>query len=613
MNTFTTVLLAFVLSLSANIADAAPKRGEQSSELAASIRATLTDALNGLAENGEYAAAEQSVTQAFDQVIAFAPAKDKALFRDATFAVRLVTMLKDADPSDRNALLPYLLENPSFARALVFLVNRDVEDVKPIFALANRLRAERGRYLDQYATLAAAICVVHETPFKRRINENSATAIDPLLIFDFYRANEQHMLFGIRSVPAELLVYVVDTTANIQEMQWALQRYAGDTNVGARFFDIEYDYDHFSKATPKKVTVAGWNLPNILQYGGVCADQAYFAMTMGKSIGVPTTYTVGKSSEVSHAWVGFLQAKGNRAWWNFNTGRYEAYRGVRGNVMDPQLRQRIPDSYISLLADFVSADELDRQFVAATNDAVLRMIRLEKDGVPFKPVPPTGDTDKMERTLAQDDQLELLEAGLRACPGYMHSWFTLRRMAEDGKLSLAQKKAWANVLHKLCGKWYPDFYLAIAEPMIRTVDDVREQNTLWNKAFNTFSHRKDLAASIRMAQAQMWLDAGNKTNAGKCYEDVILRYANDGPFVLDALVGAEKLLLSSNDPRRVLTMYDQAWASIDRPEDMAGVFATQSNWFLVGMLYADLLDRANMTQQAAQVRSQLGLTGSDRR
>ena len=62
----------------------------------------------------------------------------------------------------------------------------------------------------------------------------------------------------------------------------------------------------------KKVTAAGWSLPNILQHGGVCADQAYFAVTVGKSIGVPTAYTIGLGGEVGHAWVGFLQARGKR-------------------------------------------------------------------------------------------------------------------------------------------------------------------------------------------------------------------------------------------------------------------------------------------------------------
>lgn len=82
------------------------------------------------------------------------------------------------------------------------------------------------------------------------------------------------MFFGVRNVPAELLAWVVDTTAAIEEMQWALAKYRGDPAVGSRFFDIEYDYAAFKTGATKKVTEAGFNLPNILKHGGVCADQA---------------------------------------------------------------------------------------------------------------------------------------------------------------------------------------------------------------------------------------------------------------------------------------------------------------------------------------------------
>src|SRR5205807_3987797 len=122
--------------------------------------------------------------------------------------------------------------------------------------------------------------VVHhgDKPLERHINENTAKGADPIEIFDYYVKNESRMYFGIRNVPAELLAYVVDTTASVEEMGWALQKYAGDKEVGKRFFDVKYDYDNFRKGTPKKITTLGFTLPNILKYGGVCADQAYFAM-----------------------------------------------------------------------------------------------------------------------------------------------------------------------------------------------------------------------------------------------------------------------------------------------------------------------------------------------
>jgi hypothetical protein len=355
------------------------------------------------------------------------------------------------------------------------------------------------------------------------------------------------------------------------------------------------------------VTVEGWNLPNILRFGGVCADQAHFAATVGKAIGVPTAYTSGRSSRVSHAWVGFLQSDGRRGWWNFNSGRYRAYQGVRGVVFNPQIRRRIPDSYVSLLADVTHVRELDRQFVAAATDAARRLASLETSGDLFDPPMPqiaSGElTKRREATLA--DQLELIEAGLRACAGHVDAWFTVRQLAEHGRLSLKQKRRWAKVLDRLCGERYPDFLFDMLAPMIETVDEVDEQNRFWNRAFKRFGRRHDLAAAVRMRQGEMWLEAGDKNKAGHCYEYVIEHYANAGPFVIDALLKAEKLLRREGDGQRILRLYDKAWSLTEHPGEMAGVFAGQSNWFRVGTLYAMRLEEAGLQSQAANIRAAL--------
>ena len=63
----------------------------------------------------------------------------------------------------------------------------------------------------------------------------------------------------------------------------------------------------------------------------------------------------------------------------------------------------------------------------------------------------------------------------------------------------------------MCGSKYPDFAWAIIEPMILTVDEVKEQDRLWTAAFGIFQGRSDLAASVRMAQARMWEQKGEAT------------------------------------------------------------------------------------------------------
>ena len=571
------------------------------------VQSRIKTALDTLQSDSDWKAASKSLQEIFDETVLFCPEDRPDALREADFARRLVAQLQHAPDDRRMALLKILRGSPNLAGTLVFLI-RPGENPTGAYGMLDRLQQKRIEQMDKYATLAAAICVVHQKPFERHINENTPKSADPVDIFDYYMKNESRMFFGIRNAPAELLVYVVDTTGSIDEMNWALAKYGGDKEVGRRFFDIKYDYDNFRKGTPKKVTQMGFTLPNILQYGGVCADQAYFAMEVGKSIGVPTAYTVGASGEVGHAWVGFLQANGSRGWWNFNLGRYEAYQGVRGNVMEPQTRRDIPDSYVSLLAELIGTKAVDRQNAAALTDAAARLMAMEKNGQPTATAPQDLVPSSIRPTVRKVDvatDLALLEAALRQSAGYAPAWFEVRDLAVANKLTLADKRRWADVLMRLGARKYPDFTLAILSPMIATIPEPKDQDPLWNTLFTLFQSRFDLAAGIRMQQAAMWTAQNESDKAGLCYMDVVQRYANAGPFVIDALKGAEKMLANSKRQDKVVLLYEQTWGRTKAPQEMAGQFMTQSNWYRVGKMYADKLKESGDAAKAATVTAQL--------
>lgn len=560
-----------------------------------------------LAADADIVKARSAALTLFDQVMAHCAQRDIQSFVQAAFAVRLVRLLSGAEQSDRGPLLDCLRENPRLALTLLYLVQFGQENPADLCAALNHLRQQRASLLETYANLAAAVCVVHDRPLERRINENTVAAPDLVRIFDYYRIHERRMLFGIRRVPAAVLVYVVDSTASIPQMQWALDMYGGDTNVGSRFFDIKYDYEHFRTGAPKQVTQRGLTLPNIHRYGGVCADQAYFAMSVGKAIGVPTAFVVGYSAQMGHAWVGFLQAKSKKqAVWNFNTGRYDAYRAVRGVVVDPQTRKAVPDGYVSLMAELIGSRASDRHAAAAYTDAVQRLSQIAKSGDPFEPPQLIeGESSAPLRQVDTTAQLALLEHALRLFPGYARGWFTLRDLATTGQLSLDEKQRWASVLQKLCGQKYPDFAVAVLVPMITSIEDIQAQDALWTEAFKRFSRRPDLAAEVRMLQGQMWEQQGDQKRAGMCYEDVIERFANAGPFVIDALKKTEQMLRELGQDEKVLLLYQQAWQRIAKPRDANAEFRRQSTWYKVGVLFASKLKEAGRPQLAKRTLGEI--------
>jgi hypothetical protein len=250
----------------------------------------------------------------------------------------------------------------------------------------------------------------------------------------------------------------------------------------------------------------------------------------------------------------------------------------------------------------------DRHNTVALTDAAGRLMEIESKRGNFNPAPPAVSTGILLKPRKADlaAELELLELAVKTTPADRWSWLHIRQLAKNGRLTLDQKKKWAEALERLSGHKYPDFALAILSPMIQTVDDVNEQNKLWNSAFAMFQSRADLAAYIRMYQAAMWEKHDDVNNAGRCYEDVIQRYPNAGPFVLDALQKAERALRNSNRSNLVPVLYEQTWAKITRPKEFDSPFATQSNWFKVGAMLASKLEEAGDTRRADAVRNMLG-------
>lgn len=602
------VMLAGVLGAGPGGAGSQPATGPAVT-LEQAVHKRIGVVLDGLVADGDWDTAIGTLGETFEEVIKLGSEKQLDLFRDADFALRLAIQMKQVDQDERATVLKYLRANDTLAHTLVFLVHGS-DKPADVYKVLARLIAERGSganagQLEKYATLTAALCVVHQREVVRQINENATKSPEVVELFDYYSKNEAGMFFGIRGVPAELLTYVVDTTASVEDMKWAARKYGKDAAVGVHFFDVPYDYASFTKGTSKKINAVGYTLPNLLKYGGVCADQAYFACSVGKAIGVPTGYATGASATVGHAWVGFLQSdKGG--WWNFNMGRYPEYQGVRGNVTEPQSGKSVPDSYVSLSAELIGTKAQNRDNAVALADAARLLVELGKR----EQAELAGDehltgVGKIKRRADVGSALEMVRLALRENPALAQGWFVVRDLAREGKLTTGQKGEWSDLLLKMCGKKYPDFALAVLEPMIESVDDPKEQNRLWNLAFNMFQGRADLAASIRMGQAQMW-EAQNQTAlAGQCYQDVIERYCNSGPFVLGALAGAEKLLRDSNKADRVVALYEGAWSKLTAPGKMASPFAAQSNWVRVGAMYAEQLAAAGQKQKAASVQAQV--------
>ncbi len=540
-----------------------------------------------------------------DQVLFHAPDDaDDAVLSVAELARIAQWYESGLNDESHRSLRQLLQEHEVFRRTLLFFVDHDADDLPGAISLLSRLHRERGETIVKYPELIAALIAVHDRPLRRRFNENSASAPDAVMLFDYFVRRERQLSFGLR-IPPEWLVHVVDVTTSIDELEWAVGRYERDPLVGARFFDIEYDFDHLQKGSPKKSTVAGWNLPNILRFGGVCADQAYFAKSVGKAIGVPTAYCVGQA-DANHAWVGFVQQRGGVTAWNFTVGRYESYQRVRGVIQDPRTGARLSDAEIALRAEAIRTEPINRWRSVAYNDLAVRLWPLESDGVIRKPpeVDPSiaSATSVEPHERRESRQLWLIEQSLRRYPANEFTWESFRRVAQLGRMDLDAKKRWTEIVDALCGTAYPDFSFSILAALVSSVDDASEQHRIWNRLFRNFQQRADIAAEIRMRQGKLWEREGDLLKAGQCYEDIIKRFPNTGYLIVHALNAAENILQKGNRQDLILALYQQAWGRMQAPENRSVYFTRGTPWWMVGHRFAELLSQHGQAQLAAEVQ-----------
>jgi len=526
---------------------------------------------------------------------------------------QLVRIIAATAAADQSAAAQDFLLHPAFARSLALLVDPEHEDLAKVLRVARLMIAERGAVIDRAADLAAAITVVHDTPVVMQVNESIAQGCGPIPTFDHFVLNERKMLFGLKGIAPELLVYVVDIATSRDDMMWSLRTFGGNRSVGDLYNKIEYDFDHLEKGKPKKVTVAGWNLQNILRVGGVCADQAYFASTVGKSIGVPCVYTTATDGVLSHAWIGFVsKAKYGPTW--EEVGRFGGYQSVEGFVRDPQTGQQISNTKMPMLVQYGLEPAVDRASATALRIAAGRLLVSIKKGTAASVQPPAQppaqpsaqppaqpSVQPPAQPLAQppaqppapahtiEQVLALARIAVQACLTDARSWEIVAHAAERGAMTSEQKTQWSSDILTLCGNSYPEFAWRMISPMISSISDIAQRQQALDGALALFSTRGDLAGQILLQQATLYRSQNNALGAGRCYEIILNNYPNDGPFAIVALQEASEILAQNDNAAANLALHERAFRAMEVPTGIAPTFARQSNWYRSGVMLAQAL------------------------
>ena len=114
-----------------------------------------------------------------------------------------------------------------------------------------------------------------------------------------------------------------------------------------------------------------YDLPTIVDKGGICVDRAYFSSEVGKAKGVPTLFFSGAGRDAWHAWFGYLDQNGR---WQLDAGRYANQQLVTGFAFDPQTWGVISDHDLKFLSEGFRLRESWRQACVNADFAIAYLV-----------------------------------------------------------------------------------------------------------------------------------------------------------------------------------------------------------------------------------------------
>lgn len=249
-----------------------------------------------------------------------------------------------------------LLGNATLSEEFFQLLS-PVDNASEVLRILQGIHRKEPALFAAYPSLALAIAVVHDVPPSPHWPHGQVNATKlprkppaPEQLFGYLarldRANgTAHKLVRL---PAGELKFLVDIVTPFGELDWARKNVApGLADLGKAYDLIKYRQD---RITSNRYDWPGatYTLAGILQAGGICVDQAYFASTVGKAKGIPTIMFRGAGLDGRHAWFGFL-GTGQR--WQLDCGRYAEQKFVTGLAFDPQTWGNINDHELGFITE----------------------------------------------------------------------------------------------------------------------------------------------------------------------------------------------------------------------------------------------------------------------
>jgi hypothetical protein len=417
---------------------------------------------------------------------------------------------------DRKRFVSWLLEEKTFTYDLLLYLN-DGDDIVRMWEIVYALRRKSRKTAERYRNLVIAFAVVWDSKAPRD---------RPLLdAYSHYTSNASKMRVSVRSMPPDILQYVVDSERSREERKWAFERFRSISDVERLYKMPKYDVASFETGSELAIDKHEQTLQNILKYGGVCRHQAVFAADVGKACGTPTVFIGGGSSSgLAHAWVGYLRKRGKRYIWDRDTGRIGKESVTYGMIRYPQSGRQVPVYLLELSLRALEFSESKRRGA------------------------------RMWRQVAQLLGADAPKAAARAIKRSIkegclepEQWQVYAALAAAGVFSSKEvDEAIGGFANEL--KDHPGLAADATVALIqsRKKDSTQANLRRYDRAAKRFKKHESAYALVRLAQGRYLEALGKTRDAEKVYAEAALATAKCRSITLVFLDAAARLMLADN-------------------------------------------------------------------
>ena len=478
----------------------------------------------------------------------------------------------------RDPFVDWLLAHPDFtARLLSSFAPEDAPE--ECLEVVRSLRSAFGSQIVDVGNLVIAFAIVWDRDIDAKASRGES--------FGYYYKNRKVMRSDFEKTPYELLKHIANTTVSIQERMWALKTYHArarkTAELGRIFFDVRWRPTYFVGGESKKPHLA-YTLQNILKYGGVCADQAYFAANVVKSFGIPAEVFSGFGMRGGHAWIGCVKRDPTGTpYWDLGTARYSYDRYYTGYAIDPQTGKQITDHDV---ASDCRTWALPREKIEACKHYV--------------------ELSRLVDPEVQDEKgMALVDLALKVNPRARVAW---DRMAEYCKAGVAGAKKTNKMFEFLLTAFpkHPDFSFNAFGKFIEVVprDKVKKRMSLYDALFRLYSKRPDLAVGVRQLQGKYLMEQDRTKEAFRLYRRTIARFMKHGNLVGDLAPAVADDYLAEGQPDKAIAMLEGILRYSHKPADY-DPFAESSLYVRLKLKLKELYEAMGRREQAEKVAKEV--------